>query len=138
MRLCFRPVPAFRVVYNGAALNSLSDQQAVGHQSASAMTNECCAVCHAHLSDDIRVRLSASHLRECPRCGGWTHLPRPGPNQRAALADSQEYFVHPYFDLRRRVDEGTLRRCRDVFGRLAIAVNSATLRGQRVLDIGCD
>jgi len=55
-----------------------------------------------------------------------------------AIHDTEDYFDHPYFALRRTVPPALLRRCRCIFARLAEAVDIKALRGQPLLDLGCD
>src|SRR5262249_2890928 len=99
---------------------------------------ETCAICYAPLSDRVMVRLRRASLRECARCGSWMYSPRASAAQQAALHDNAEYFDHPYFALRRTVTPAQRRRCREVFQRLAGAVDLQRLGSDRVLDIGCD
>jgi SAM-dependent methyltransferase len=97
-----------------------------------------CAVCGAALEGPIAVRSRTFTLRTCPSCGSWTALPRPGDAEQAAIHDNADYFDHPYFKLRRSVTPSQIRRCRNVFSYIAAALDPASLRGQRLLDIGCD
>ena len=97
-----------------------------------------CAVCNATLDDRITVRLVCSSLHACRSCGCWTYLPRASVAGQAAIHDSEDYFDHPYFKLRRIVTPSQRRRCRDVFARLSVAVDITSLRGECLLDIGCD
>jgi SAM-dependent methyltransferase len=97
-----------------------------------------CAVCGRALSSRAAVRLRAARLVACASCGSWTYFPRGGSAGQAALHDSEEYFDHPYFALRRTVTPAQRRRCRDVFARLSDAIDPSRLRGARLLDIGCD
>jgi 2-polyprenyl-3-methyl-5-hydroxy-6-metoxy-1,4-benzoquinol methylase len=55
-----------------------------------------------------------------------------------AQHDDDSYFGHPYFALRREVSAAAIRRCRDVFRRLALAVATDQLANLRLLDIGCN
>lgn len=84
------------------------------------------------------MRLQGAYLRECQSCGSWTYLPRSSADRQAALHDNGAYFEHPYFQLRRSATPSQRRRCADIFARIGEAVNLASLRGQRWLDIGCD
>lgn len=84
------------------------------------------------------VKLGEARLTACPACGSWTYFPRPTPAEQANIHDDSDYFDHPYFELRRSVTPAQLRRCRDIFSRLSIACGLASLRGERLLDIGCD
>src|SRR5262249_39145693 len=74
----------------------------------------------------------------CVSCDSWTYLPRPGGATQAALHDTEDYFDHPYFARRRGITPAQRQRCRRVFRRLSAAVGVGSLRGQRLLDIGCD
>ena len=82
------------------------------------------------------VRLRRASLRLCANCGSWMYSPRGSAAEQAALHDNAEYFDHPYFARRRTVTPAQRHRCRGVFQRLA--VEPGRLRGERVLDIGCD
>jgi 2-polyprenyl-3-methyl-5-hydroxy-6-metoxy-1,4-benzoquinol methylase len=86
----------------------------------------------------VKVRLARAHLKACPACGAWTYFPRPTQERQSALHDNSSYFDHPYFELRRASSPEQRRRCRRIFARLAAAVDVTALRGQRLLDIGCD
>jgi len=55
-----------------------------------------------------------------------------------AIHDTEDYFDHPYFALRRTLTPALLRRCRDIFARLSEAADIRALRGQPLLDVGCD
>ena len=83
------------------------------------------------------MRLRSSCLRACRCCGSWSYFPRDGASGQAALHDSEEYFDHPYFTVRRAMVRAQ-RRCREVFRRLSAAIDIPSLRGQRLLDLGCD
>ena len=97
-----------------------------------------CVICGAPLRGEPEVRLGKSHLNACDACGSWTYLPRLSSSEQAAVHDTEEYFGHPYFALRRRVSPALIRRCRGIFARLESETNIAALRGQRLLDVGCD
>lgn len=100
-----------------------------------------CVVCGTRLPQNVnvRVRLSNSRqLRECSSCGTWTYFPRQGSVEQAAIHNDHRYFEHPYFHLRRTINEDQRRRCRNIFAHLETAVSKASLRGQRWLDVGCD
>jgi 2-polyprenyl-3-methyl-5-hydroxy-6-metoxy-1,4-benzoquinol methylase len=97
-----------------------------------------CAICGSHLSGDITVRLGRSCLRACAQCGSWTYLPRASAADQAAIHDNDDYFSHPYFDLRREVTPAQRRRCRELFERLSPPLDLSSLHGQRLLDVGCD
>jgi SAM-dependent methyltransferase len=104
----------------------------------SSAARDVCAVCAGVLGQDIVLKLRHYHFRICDRCGSWTCLPRPSAAQQAAIHDNEEYFDHPYFKLRRVITPAQRERCRGVFRCLAAAVDVASLRGERLLDIGCD
>src|SRR6516165_8594983 len=95
-----------------------------------------CAVCGGPLLPHLMVRLRRASLRTCANCGSWMYSPRASATEQAALHDNAEYFDHPYFTRRRIITPSQGRRCRGVFQRLA--VDLASLPGERVLDIGCD
>ena len=97
-----------------------------------------CAVCGKLLSGRPRVQLAGPRLSVCSNCGSWTYIPRPSCSEQVAQHDDDGYFGHPYFALRREVSAATIRRCRDVFRRLALAVNTDELANLRLLDIGCN
>ncbi len=97
-----------------------------------------CVVCSSPLQGSPKVKLGTSALIACDSCGSWTYLPRPDSTGQAAIHDTEDYFDHPYFELRRNLSPAILRRCRNVFARLDRAGSVATLRGQRMLDVGCD
>jgi 2-polyprenyl-3-methyl-5-hydroxy-6-metoxy-1,4-benzoquinol methylase len=77
-------------------------------------------------------------LFRCAQCGTWSSLPRVDTSHQAALHDSAEYFDHEYFKARRQITPHLEQRCRQVFARLAVGIDTASLRGQRLLDVGCD
>ncbi len=97
-----------------------------------------CAVCQASLGGEAVLRVSANSLHACSSCDSWTLLPRPTARSQAAIHDNTEYFSHPYFEKRRIVSNDQRRRCRDILRRLPVADNIGSLRGQRLLDVGCD
>jgi SAM-dependent methyltransferase len=109
--------------------------QSVARSSAA---RDVCTVCAGVLSEDIVLKLRGYHFRVCDGCGSWTCLPRPSAAQQAAIHDNREYFDHPYFKLRRVITPAQRKRCRGVFGSLSAAIDVASLRGERLLDIGCD
>ncbi len=97
-----------------------------------------CVACGNAIPGNVQVRLADSQLRRCSSCGTWVYFPRPDAEQQAAIHDSEDYFDHPYFELRRNADQAQLRRCRLIFSRLTAGADTALLRGHRILDIGCD
>jgi len=84
------------------------------------------------------VRLGESSLHACHSCGSWTYLPRPNAHAQAKIHDNTDYFDHPYFKLRRAIAPRQRQRCHEVIGRLSCALDISSLRGERLLDIGCD
>ena len=97
-----------------------------------------CVVCSSPLLGSPKVKIGKSALFACDSCGSWTYVPRPDSTGQAAIHDTEDYFDHPYFELRRQLSPAILRRCRNVFARLALGTNIEALRGQRMLDAGCD
>ena len=104
----------------------------------SANTAADCAVCGAALRGKPAVQLGRACMRTCGVCGSWTYLPRVSAAEQAAIHDNDDYFEHPYFMVRREASPAQRRRCRDVFECLAPALDAAALRGEPILDIGCD
>jgi SAM-dependent methyltransferase len=105
---------------------------------AQCLTESACAICQQLLEADPIARLPRYYFRKCEHCGSWTCLPRPGAGEQAAIHDSEDYFEHPYFRLRRAITASQRKRCLGVFKHLSKAVDPASLRGERMLDIGCD
>lgn len=100
------------------------------------MTQDCVA-CHSGLTGEVMVRLGPVTLIECTTCASWTYLPRVAATEQALLHSSEEYFAHPYFQ-GRRCEAITDRRCRETFERIAKACDLESLRGEKVVDVGCD
>jgi len=84
------------------------------------------------------VRLESSRLVGCRSCGSWTYLPRLTANEQMDLHTTGAYFNHPYFRHRRQRADLARHRCREAFTRIAAGVDLQTLRGERLLDVGCD
>jgi 2-polyprenyl-3-methyl-5-hydroxy-6-metoxy-1,4-benzoquinol methylase len=97
-----------------------------------------CAVCGNTLDRAVKLRLREYRFHACKYCKSWTCLPRPTASQQAAIHDSEDYFGHPYFKLRRDINRAQRERCRAIFSRLSRIVDIESLRGQQLLDIGCD
>jgi 2-polyprenyl-3-methyl-5-hydroxy-6-metoxy-1,4-benzoquinol methylase len=126
---------------NKMGLNAMMSHFDITSGNVPADVAGCCVVCETLLPQNInvRVRLSGSaHLRACPTCGTWVYFPRQTSAAQAAIHDDEAYFEHPYFKLRRTVNPAQRRRCKDIFFRLGTGIDTTSLRGQRVLDIGCD
>ncbi len=96
-----------------------------------------CVLCGHLLDGDEQVRVSIRLFR-CQACGTWSSYPRVDATKQADIHDSGDYFEHPYFGGRRRNPVRTDCRCRDIFERMGAAVDTRSLRGHRLLDIGCD
>ncbi len=97
-----------------------------------------CVICGGALEATPAVRLARYSLVRCVECRTWNMTPRPTPQAQSEFHDSDTYYDHPYLEHRRRNTPAIDRRCADVFRRLSPFVNVASLRGQRMLDIGCD
>ena len=98
-----------------------------------------CAICEARLHQPPVVRVGKNRLVPCGLCGSWTCLPRPDAREYTALHDNPDYFEHPYFQQgRRKVTRALEARCREIFTRIAKGIEVEKLRGERVLDVGCD
>jgi 2-polyprenyl-3-methyl-5-hydroxy-6-metoxy-1,4-benzoquinol methylase len=97
-----------------------------------------CAVCGVLLSGPVMVRLGEARLIRCTACSSWIYLPRLSAQEQTAIHDSADYFEHPYFQGRRQAQASLDRRCRETFTRIGAGVNLESLRGERLLDVGCD
>ena len=109
--------------------------------NADASDSDRCVVCGAHLPPEVNVKvrlLDRHYLQACSECGTWLYLPRHKPAEQVSIHDDELYFDHPYFKLRRNANEGQRRRCRGIFARINMGIDCSSLRGQRLLDIGCD
>jgi 2-polyprenyl-3-methyl-5-hydroxy-6-metoxy-1,4-benzoquinol methylase len=99
---------------------------------------ERCVCCTGPLEKRPAVALARYSLVPCADCRSWNLTPRPSVAEQSAYHDSNEYYDHPYLEHRRRNAAAIDRRCADVFARLRPHVDIAALRGQPMLDIGCD
>jgi 2-polyprenyl-3-methyl-5-hydroxy-6-metoxy-1,4-benzoquinol methylase len=97
-----------------------------------------CVICGGTLETRAAVALSRYSLFPCRACASWNMLPRPTTAEQSAFHDSAEYYDHPYLEHRRSNTAAVDRRCADLFERLRPFVDIATLRGERMLDVGCD
>jgi len=97
-----------------------------------------CVTCLGELETRPAVTLPSYSLVRCVECHSWNMAPRPTAAAQVAFHDSNSYYDHPYLEHRRRNIAAIDRRCADVFKRLSAIVNVTSLRGQRMLDIGCD
>jgi 2-polyprenyl-3-methyl-5-hydroxy-6-metoxy-1,4-benzoquinol methylase len=90
------------------------------------------------VDDTGSLEIRTGRLARCPSCQSWTYLPRPSAPQQAAIHDNAEYFQHDYFRGRREDKANLARRCQSVFSQVAEVADLRSLRGERLLDIGCD
>jgi 2-polyprenyl-6-hydroxyphenyl methylase/3-demethylubiquinone-9 3-methyltransferase len=97
-----------------------------------------CVACGASMDNHVKVRLVGGQLRACAVCKTWVYYPRPDQTEQSSIHDTPDYFEHPYFKLRRTLNPAQLRRCTQIFQRIAGAIDLSGLRGRRMLDIGCD
>jgi 2-polyprenyl-3-methyl-5-hydroxy-6-metoxy-1,4-benzoquinol methylase len=97
-----------------------------------------CVVCGGVLGVRPVVKLRSASLFACTGCRTWAYFPRPTPAEQAAIHDNDEYFEHPYFQHRRGTTPQQRRRCRELFKRVGTVVELLHLRGERLLDVGCD
>jgi 2-polyprenyl-3-methyl-5-hydroxy-6-metoxy-1,4-benzoquinol methylase len=97
-----------------------------------------CVVCEATIGTRAVVRLARYGLIVCQGCGTWNISPRPDAAAQTAHHDSAEYDDHPYLEHRRRNLAALDRRSAAIVGRVAPYLDLSRLRGQRVLDVGCD
>jgi SAM-dependent methyltransferase len=95
-----------------------------------------CAACQGRLG--VPRRLGAAILAACQRCGSRTAVPRPTPEELAALHNSPAYFEKEYFDARRGAETITSQRLGLVTDLVSRVRGDDFLRGRRVLDVGCD
>jgi 2-polyprenyl-6-hydroxyphenyl methylase / 3-demethylubiquinone-9 3-methyltransferase len=113
------------------AKTSISDRQVSSAERS-------CIVCGHPLDVSAHVRAGSVHLFRCAECETWTSLPRVTASDQAAIHDSAGYFEHPYFQGRRDLSRRMQDRCREVFERMSVAIDPNSLRGERLLDVGCD
>ena len=95
-------------------------------------------VCGVAVDATGSLEIRTGRLARCPSCRSWTYLPRPSAPQQAAIHDNAEYFQHDYFRGRRQEKAKLARRCQNVFSHIAEVADLRSLRGERLLDIGCD
>ena len=85
-------------------------------QDHSKITNNFnCTVCNENLSHKAVIYIGEARLIECKVCGSLTYLPRPGKESLKSFYNSQSYFEHPYFKLRRNNPDGVDHRCKFIF-----------------------
>jgi SAM-dependent methyltransferase len=97
-----------------------------------------CAVCDGSLQAQAIVRVGNFRLMACEACGSWTSWPRPSAEAQAALHDADAYSEHPYLVHRRANTRALEKRCLAIFERIRSSSGAATLKGERILDVGCD
>ncbi len=97
-----------------------------------------CAACERQVEPRPVIHTDSIQLYHCNYCGTLTSLPRPTPKSQASLHDTAEYFDHPYFQARREDDALALKRCERILDQIAGVTDLALLRGEPMLDIGCD
>ena len=99
---------------------------------------EGCSICSGPLSERAVVQIQDFRLLACNSCGSWNAAPRPTPQFQHAFHDTEAYSEHPYLQHRRARPDLVDRRCAMIFGRLSKVADLSNLRGEPVLDIGCD
>ena len=97
-----------------------------------------CVACEGAAGPRGAVLADGHGFAVCPNCGTWNIVPRPNEAAQTALHDSSAYDAHPYLAHRRANLEALDRRCAAIFARIGEHVDLGSLRGQRVLDVGCD
>lgn len=97
-----------------------------------------CVACGEHLRELAAVAVGDFRLMACRRCDGWTSWPRPSSEEQAALHNADAYGEHPYLVHRRANTRALERRCAMILDRIGGVVDAAGLRGERILDVGCD
>ena len=100
--------------------------------------SDICAACGGSVGDSVRVRLGDARLVSCRLCSSWNYFPRPSPEEQKDIHDNPDYWEHPYFKDRREVQATVDRRCRNMLAEIGKQIELESLRGQRLLDIGCD
>ncbi|MCS6955276.1 MAG: class I SAM-dependent methyltransferase [Candidatus Calescibacterium sp.] len=106
--------------------------------SSKQSSDEICPICGEILIGIIKVHVKNTDLLACQTCQSWISIPRPTVEQQIACHNNSEYFSHPYFKERRKQDLNFERRCYRIMLRIRRGVNLKSLKGQRILDIGCD
>src|SRR5579871_3822309 len=99
---------------------------------------ESCVICFGSLVRNPVVRVDSFRLLLCQACGSWTAMPRPDAVVQHAFHDSDIYFEHPYLAHRRANPALVTRRCAAIFSRIGRVLDLAAIRGEPVMDVGCD
>lgn len=115
-----------------------NDPVAAQSETRPESTLDRCVACGVALPDRHVLGREAGGYVACPACRAWTVVPRPDQAALVGIHDDPAYFASPYCALRRENTEGIRRRCRDIFARVGCALDVDALRGERVLDIGCE
>lgn len=103
-----------------------------------ARTAQRCVACDGALEVSPAVRIDSFQLFLCRSCRTWNLVPRPEEAIQCAFHDSESYYEHPYLEHRRANLTAVDRRCASLFRRIGQFTDLAALRGNRVLDVGCD
>ena len=103
-----------------------------------AATVERCVACDGALEVSPAVRIDSFQLFLCRVCRTWNLVPRPEEAVQSAFHDSERYYEHPYLEHRRANLTAVDRRCAVLFGRIGQFTDVSALRGNPVLDVGCD
>jgi 2-polyprenyl-3-methyl-5-hydroxy-6-metoxy-1,4-benzoquinol methylase len=104
----------------------------------SSVMNAECVACGAHHNFEVAATFAWITLARCPVCRSLTSVPRPTPTEQFSRHDNADYFDHPYFQQRRVDQQRVDRRARIAIDHVASAVDVASLKGSRYLDVGCD
>jgi 2-polyprenyl-3-methyl-5-hydroxy-6-metoxy-1,4-benzoquinol methylase len=97
---------------------------------------ERCVACNGPLI--VEGHCGAVQLFRCPLCGTRTALPRPTTDDVVALHNAPSYLDKTYFEARRGRERVTLWRFERLLSLLGTEAPGFELRGQRMLDVGCD
>ena len=95
-----------------------------------------CPVCRSLRARKPAVRLSYGAIGTCPDCGSGILEPRPSQQALSEIHGTEEYFNHPYFELRRDITPGIRRALEARLDR--IEAHTGQLTGKALLDVGCD
>jgi SAM-dependent methyltransferase len=108
------------------------------HSNRPSLSESTCVACGRRVSEKALLKTPYVHMFRCNSCGSWTSVPRPTVESQSALHDTAEYFEHPYFKARREDEALAASRCDSIFGQIGKVIDVDCLRGERMLDIGCD
>jgi SAM-dependent methyltransferase len=98
--------------------------------------SDACPVCGNPLTGRAAVCLSYARIETCAGCGTGVLLPRPSADDLITLHSTEDYFDHPYFQVRRELTPDLASR----YERRLMEIErlAGPLTGKRLLDIGCD